>query len=515
MKKQRFVILLVVLLTLSIACNGKTRPTPTPFSQSDAAEPTTSSTAPQAISITDLAADPEAYADTTVEITGQYRRRPLLVCETDPHPAPATWQLVAPDGSLVAVGGFDSQVRSLLPDNLTMTVVGVWQQFDGPVGCGKNATNTQIWYLKARDILSPSPIARVTLTPTGSGSQIAEGGDDTAVSTPGANDETVPTPSGGEDGGQPAGTPTLAGTGAPTPPGNGTPGSAPPPTSSGDDAATSTPTPTGSDDRATATPTGSGGSPSVTPTSGSGGAASATPTSGSGGSGNPTPTSVVFATATSNPNEFDTVEFPELFGIEPVLETLEAQQAHVYPIILEYSGAVTVTAVGEPTMDIVLEVLDPTNSIVAQASKEGVGEREAIIDAQLNTALDYRIRIYNLNDAAGDYCLIFSEGEGFADSIKGRIDYGQTVINEVEEFALNYWCFVGSGGDTVSASVTPTGSSGTFLVGLYGPNNNELGSAFDASTISNVELEDDGMHLIVFYNDEFDVAGYSLTLTKN
>ena len=152
-------IYLIVLLTFLVACTGNQRPTPTPFPQNAATEQALTAATPQEITITDLATDPEAYANTFLEISGRYRRLPLLVCNTDPYPAPATWQLQAEDGSFIAVGGLDSQVRSLLPNDLTMTVAGVWQLFEGPVGCGKNAASTQIWYLKVSNILSPSPIA--------------------------------------------------------------------------------------------------------------------------------------------------------------------------------------------------------------------------------------------------------------------------------------------------------------------------------------------------------------------
>ena len=189
--KQRYFIFLLVLLTLIIACNGEQRATPTPFAEETPAEETRDPETSLPISITDLAAAPEEYNNDFIEVSGRYRRLPLLVCNSDPYPAPATWQLQAKDGSLIDVGGFDSQVRSLLPNDLTMTVTGVWQLFEGPVGCGKNAASSQIWYLKVSDILSPSPIAQVTLTPTGDVTQIAAVDGLTAVPTPTNDDDPV------------------------------------------------------------------------------------------------------------------------------------------------------------------------------------------------------------------------------------------------------------------------------------------------------------------------------------
>ncbi|MAT98745.1 MAG: hypothetical protein CL608_16505 [Anaerolineaceae bacterium] len=510
--KQRHLIFLLVLLTLLIAC-GEARPTPTPFA--DAAEPeeTPDTAQPLAVSITELVADPEAYADSFIEITGQYRRLPLLVCDSDPHPAPATWELAAADGSVVAIGGFGSQVRSLLPSNLTMTVVGVWQLFEGPVGCGKSATTAEIWYLKARDIVSPSPIARVTLTPTGSGTQIADVDEDTAVATPTDNNLTptlTPTRPEGDDG-EPVGTPTLASTTVPAPPGDGTSTSTP---TREDEAGepTFTPSPTREGDTGTGTPT-SPPNGAATPTASSG---SGTPTPTSANGGNPTPTTGALATTTRNPSDFDTVEFDPLGPEQPILELLEAEQAHLYPVIFDYNGAITITAVAEPTMNIVLEIIGPTSDVVQQANNTGNGGLESIVNAQLNTALDYKIRIYNLNDNEGDYCLVFSEGGGFPDTIKGRIEYGQTINNRIEVLGIDYWCFLGTADDNVSISSAATGAEGDFVVGLFGPPDfDSIGTVFQDGTIMNVSLTENGMYMIGVLDFEAGAAGYTLTLTKN
>lgn len=514
MMKQRNLIFWLVLVTLLIACNGSQRPTPTPFAEPDGTVEAESSATPQTITITDLAADPAAYADSAVTLTGQYRRLPLLVCETDPHPAPATWQLEAEDGSLIAVGGFDSQVRSLLPTNLTMTVAGVWQLFEGPVGCGKSATTVQIWYLKASDILSPSPIARVTLTPTGSGTQVAEvdSGAETAVPTP-SDGSQPPTPTLELTEGDITFTPTSASTTIPSPPGGGTPGGNATPTTAvtptaGDATAVGNTTPT---TNAPGTPA-PGGSPGPSPTAGSG---TPTPT-GSTGAGTPTVTPQVFTTATRNPNDFEVIELEELASETPVLELLAAEEAHLWPILLDYEGAITVTAVSEATMNLVLEIVGPNKDVVEQANNTGNGGLEAITNAQLNVALDYHIRVYNLNATEGDYCLIFNEGGGFPDTIKGRIDYGQTVTDEVAVLGIDYWCFLGSSGDNISISAAATASDGDFVLGLFGPPNfAAIGPVFQDADIENVSLTQRGLHIIGVLDFDAGASGYTLTLTKN
>ena len=502
--KQWHLIFLIVLLIGLIACNGSEQATPTPFPEGIITEEALNPAAALAISISDLAEDPEAHADSFVEITGRYRRLPLLVCDTDPYPAPATWQLEAEDGSLVAVGGFDSQVRSLLPDDLTMTVSGVWQQFEGPVGCGKSATNIQIWYLKASDILSPSPIVQVTLTPTGDITQIAGTDGQTAVPAPGDDGDLAPTPTLDEAGDSPGGTPTSVGTITSTPPTNSTPtftAVSPTAGSGDDDNFTATPSATSGGEGSTSTPTASSGT--VTPTS-------------SGGGGTATPTPAALTTATRNPNDFDTIEFNDLSPETPVLELLAAEEVHLWPILFEYNGAITITAVAEPTINLVLEIIDPAEDVVQQANSGGNGELEAIVDAQLNVALDYKIRIYDLNGTEGDYCLIFSEDGGFPDTIKGRIEYGQTKQDQVEVLGIDYWCFLGADGDNVSISAASTGSAGDFVIGLYGPPDfDAIGTVFQNAEIMNVNLEEDGMYIIGILDFEAGPNGYSLTLTKN
>lgn len=509
--KQRYFIFLTVLLTLFIACTAEKRPTPTPFAEDGAVEQTPEPATSLAISITDLAADPEAFANRVVEITGRYQRLPLLICETDAQPAPATWQLQAEDGSIIDVGGFDSQLRSLLPDDLTLTVRGVWQLFEGPVGCGKNAATTQIWYLQVSDILSPSPISQVTLTPIGNASQIAEVGDATAV-TPTTNEEPNPslTATPIEGGGISESTPTNANTTA-TEPANSTPTlTAVTPTGSSGGGGSST---------ATATTTNGGGGSTATPTftaSATAGSGTVTPTSSSGGGGNATPTPAILTTATRNPNDFDNIEFDDLTSEVPVLELLGAEEAHLWPISFKYDGVVTVTAVSEPTVDLVLEILDPADDVVRQANSGGDGALETIAGTQLNVALDYRIRIYNLNGTQGDYCLIFNEEGGFPDKIRGRIAYGETVQDQIEVLAIDYYCFLGAEGEDVNISIVETGSSGDFVLGLFGPPDFEgIGNVFTSADIMNAILDEDGMYIIGVLNLEADAAGYMLTLDKN
>ena len=168
-------------------------------------------------------------------------------------------------------------------------------------------------------------------------------------------------------------------------------------------------------------------------------------------------------------------------------------------------------------MNLVLEIVDNSNDVVQQANQSGNGELESIVNAQLNVAADYKIRIYNLNANEGDYCLLFSEAGGFPDVIKGRIEYGETVDDRIEVLGIDYWCFLGEADDTVSISSSSTGTAGDFVVALFGPPDfDSIGDdVFQEPNINNVSLPESGMFVIGVLDFEAGAAGYSLTLSKN
>ena len=230
----------------------------------------------------------------------------------------------------------------------------------------------------------------------------------------------------------------------------------------------------------------------------------------------PTATATASPTATPNPEEFEDIEFDPLGPEQPVLEQLSAGQAHLYPVMFDYDGAITITAVAESTVNLVLEIRDATNVVVAYADNSDSGQPEAIVDAQLNPALDYKIRVYDRNGAAGSYCLIFSEGGGFPDLIKGRIEYGQTKTSTVEVLGIDYWCFKAASGDNVSISVAPTGSDGDLVIGLFGPPDfGAIGPVFQDDEILNADLEAAGLYIIGVLDFDVGTLEYALTLIKN
>ena len=182
---RRLAFSLLLLLLVSAACGARGAGSPTPFPTAAATSSPTAS-GPITLTVTELSAAPGLYLDAVVQVSGLFKKQPVLICDSEPHPSPAAWGL-AEAGLVVPAGGYDQQVRGLLPEGLLMTVEGRWRRWEGLVGCGKQAVAKEVWYLDVARVLSPSPLVQVTLTPGAPGTAVAE------VSPTPVGDESVPT----------------------------------------------------------------------------------------------------------------------------------------------------------------------------------------------------------------------------------------------------------------------------------------------------------------------------------
>ncbi|MEZ4589737.1 MAG: hypothetical protein R3D55_01140 [Chloroflexota bacterium] len=223
---------------------------------------------------------PSEYANQRIRVTGNYLRLEPPDCTLFSGPR-IQWGLVA-DGLQLNAVGFETIVLPIVPQNLQMTVEGIWRRYPGPAGCGKEPERG-LWYLDVEQIVAPNPLVAGTATPVGVLSvtpppfptvtpTLTEGGPPPAIGTPIPNVTIVGT----VQVSTPTSTPALDGTAV-----TGTPTFTP--TSTG--TATVTPTP------GPGTPTAVPGTPTATPTA----TASGTPGSGPGF---PTPTSSSLVTAT-------------------------------------------------------------------------------------------------------------------------------------------------------------------------------------------------------------------------
>ena len=525
---QRLWTFLALLYLGSVACAAVPIGTPTPFPTEAVITPLPpASLKPLALTIADLLATPQANENNLVQITGQYNRRPKLICDVDPHPSPATWELRSGE-DVVLAGGFDTELRQLLPDGLTMTVQGHWLHWRGPVGCGKRATVMEFWYLQVRRVVDPSPIARVTLTPFLPGVEIAvvTPGEETVLPTLPQIEvtstvaitgtvppEALPTPTTSEVE-LPTETPEREETAAPLPSTS---------TLEGTSNITSTVVPT-------LTATSTGGTTTITPENGTP-ILSPTPSS-TFGPGTPTVTPNPNATATSTPDPNATVTLTPTPGtgsnvvikedLEPESlnkETLAANEIHAWPIVLLGSDeVVTITATTADNANLVLAIVDEAGNSLIEVNNSGVGGVETISQFALSQPGPYLAHVKTVNGTPAEYALMLL----FADSLnfifRPVITYGFEGRNVMlPEYSEHFWHFAGLEGDQILITAAPDNTTDVFLE-LYGPNAERLSPGFVSVGGSGVmeqlqwDLPEDGLYSIRIGEWNFRAGTYTLTL---
>lgn len=504
--KRSWLILLLLLLTTN--CRTAEELQPTPFIQlSPTSDP--ANTAPITVTIADLAASPAFFEGATLRLTGQYKRLPKLVCPGEKFDSPASWGVVA-NGLLAQAGGFDSQLRSLIPDDLTMTVEGQWQRWQGPVGCGKKAVEQDIWYLAVTEIVAPSPLALVTLTPGAAASPtepvaIAElEGTETPTAVPDLSeppptdensppedeeplpvDEELPPPADEEP---PPGDEEQPPTDEETPP---------------SDEASLTPTPT--DD------TGSGDLPTSTPAGTATTAVNLTPTP-TPGAGTPT--------ATPDSNQEGTIVDQDLLSAEDLgAARLGVSEIHQWLYDVSASEAITVSVVSADA-DLIISILDPNEQQLIEANNFAAGQVETIQNFALSTLGEYKIRVRSSGRSATDYAIMITSSESYTFIFRGVMEYGD--LQEATSKANNdhFWHFRGQEGDVITINLNPMDDSDPFLE-LYGPDAERISESIDDGTngegesLVDFELPATGLYSIRVGEWEFLPMTYELELLGN
>ncbi|WP_374687264.1 hypothetical protein [Promineifilum sp.] len=107
------------------------------------------------IGFAELNADPAAFRDRRIQVSGVYT--PVEVPDCRPFAGPVVrWSLVDEELQLNAIG-FEN-VLPLLDDGTEMTIAGIWRVYQGPLGCGKEPADDELWYLAVDQILEPNPL---------------------------------------------------------------------------------------------------------------------------------------------------------------------------------------------------------------------------------------------------------------------------------------------------------------------------------------------------------------------
>lgn len=447
-----------------------------------------------AVELADLAENPAQYEGARVQVSGEFRPLPVLVCDDSPRPSPAGWSLVG-DGAQVEAAGFDDLLQPLSPTGLSLTVEGVWLRWQGPMGCGKQAASVTLWYLLVNQIVSPNPIARVTAGPGATAQVIAQ------QPTPTATPETP----------IPENTPTATNTLAPIP--SATLPSLPPTPV----IATLTPTPiTGGGGQPTGTPT-----PTLTLTATSTLAAAEEPTETAtpNGSGTPTltPTPSPTGSVTSAPPGSPTDQ--GLITPEEVSKgVLTANESHAWTFTLDAADVVTISLAAALDMDVVITVKDPAGTTVIEQNGAGVGQPEMIGGLSLDNEGDYQIIIREVSGQPGPYAVGFTDMWSIGILFPGTLNYGDSRSASLPELVYHFWHFEGTEGDVITIVVAPGGDVDFGLV-LYDPEMNDLELIDEgytgSETLDHFDLHSTGLYSLQILEWYGDAADYQITLTRN
>lgn len=480
------------------------------------------------ITIAELAARPEDFAGQHLIITGQYQNLPQLICQQDPHPSPAAWGVVA-DGFIAYASGF-TQIRPLLPDDLTMTIEGYWRHWQGAIGCGKQAIYQEVWYLEVTRILDPSPVVQVTLTPLGGlGDLIAQAGQTATPAasgtTPTATPAELPIIEPPEAEATPVNPiPTLAEapiTATPTLPSSG---ELPPATPTLDTAVT--PFPPTDEESKEPTPTTPGNTPDPSGTPGNPGTPSATHTPGdisTPGTSTPTATPIIpgtpgTPTATAIPSPTPIVEDQgEITDMFLSTQPLAAGHAHRWQLEITAGDTITMYAAAV-TADLILTLYDPGGTLLTQQNGTSSGQPERLTQILPSTGL-YQVQISSVGQIATDYAFIFGYQNSYPFVLRGTLTYGGNAAN-ISLLAENdhFWHFMGTAGDHIRLQLTPVGNADLFMK-LYDPAAEDITGFIDEQGAGEVEiftftLPDTGLYSVRVGEFEYLAAEYTLSLSE-
>jgi len=513
---KAWIVLIILIGGFIVACQAESIPTNTPAPAPTIGRPPFGAAPVAAISLLRAPAD---FVDLDIELSGQYKPLPLLVCAEDTHTSPATWALV--DGEIeILAAGFDEPLRELADTGLDLVVEGRWQRWEGPVGCGRRVPAEKIWYLAVSNIVSPNPL------------MAGGGGDDTIAQLPaGSPSDSLPEGSGDEllsptpaqelpsDPGE-AGEPTIPA--QPTIPeeaaGRGTLTAEVTPTPAG----TRTVPPTATNQvlgTATATsPAGGTSTPTRTPTPGSQATATPTPSMTAGATSSPAATSANTATATTIAGNFIPVGYEDLNK-----RTISANDSHTYQFAATAGDIVNIVAAPEDGLDVSIELVGPDGNQILTQGQNSAGQVESLGPIALSQAGIHKVIIRSVN-SSGYYAVVVQETDSLPYVVfKGNLAYGDEVSSSVPIDQDDWWNFMGSAGDVITIHAVATTATDLVLY-LNDPDAIELdfadddltfGPPNDEEVILMLQLSDDGMFTIGVGEIDFETIAYTLTLNRN
>ena len=461
---------------------------------------------PIPISLSNLAANPEFFEGSTLQLSGEFQRLPILACNRDPHPSPATWGIVG-EGLLANAAGYDTQLRSLLAKNQPITVEGRWLHYNGPIGCGKSAPVQEIWYLSVNRIIEPHPLARIANEQAGQGIEsttIAEIPEtpieltQVLLENPTEPPEgvatesfqivttTIPneTPADVSSTLQPALTATLPITISPTP--NPTNANTPNP------ALTATSTPT-TNNITTATIASTPGNSTNTPQP----TGSSTP-QGQG----------------QNFNDKGSIDYEDLR-----ISTLKSGIPDQWTLAVDTTDSITITIAPVSNANLTISIIDENGTKIVDAQNESsAGEVETITALNISTPGLYEIYIDAEPAVETHYALMAMNSDSYSFNFMGTLVPSSPKNDSLVPDNDHFWFFPMSVGQKINLRVTPNSQADPYLE-LYDPQGSRVLTIDNSGTGETEVLESyealiNGMFSIRVGEFDFAAMSYEILLTQ-
>jgi hypothetical protein len=455
------------------------------------------------VSPADLLDDPDAYIGDHLQLTGDLSRQPLSKCNLKARDYPANWSLTAGEVE-IPVASSSQELNQLATDVDDAVLAGRWLHWQGLVGCGRETSVKEQWYLDVDRLVSPNPIA---LVPVLSVSPHQD-----------PQDSSLQPPLLGT--GVPTGTSTSSallgddvqqtGVASPTPQQENTSQTASAATATAEESEAPT-TPTPEQNQVPVTPTATTGQPSPQPQ------LSPTPTA--------SPTVPTFtATVETTPEATATAETGQtIFRMALDISSIETgrlgeYEVHRWTHEITSTKQLTVSLASDYLLDLAVSIVDDGGHIIAQQNAASGDEPEILRDVTLLDPGIYDILVSSPTGEPGYYAILISDDESYPYIFQGTLAVGDIGNALIVRDSDHFWHFSGTAGQAITINVVPTDNSDLFL-NLFGTDgvslirfHDETGAGEPEQIIGYV-LPDTGIYSLRIGEFNFGTANYEIFLT--
>ncbi len=209
-----------------------------------------------------------------------------------------------------------------------------------------------------------------------------------------------------------------------------------------------------------------------------------------------------------------------LIGGEPVGEILEKGITDLWTFNATPGTYATISVTPEDnTVDLTLNLIDPTGNVVSSIDNGYAGDVEVMTDIQLGASGNYVIEVAEFfNESAGyELNLLLANEPQFGGG--GLIRFGQEVLAELPDNGEHVWVFEGTAGQAVTMVLTASTDQLDLILEFRGPDGSELmlldeGFAGDPEILTGFELSVTGQYVIVVRGFAGRGGPYTLSLDQ-